>query len=257
VANLLLVHTWLPLPDFLFSGTTVSWSLAAELLFYLLFPAVLPLVKRIPQHRLWLAFGVTVCAVWMVPLVGQALPGPDMVPGVIPLSFPQYWFTYFFPLTRLPEFFLGMLLARLVRGGFSPKIGVVLPGVVTLAVLALAALYLPTPFIFAAATVVPIAFLIAGAASTDLRDVPTVWNRPWAVFLGDIAFAFYLVHYPILLVYRTVFGLPDITNTFALVGIAIVLVGVTTLAAWVIFHFVERPLTQRFGGRRKVLEEAR
>ncbi|MFE3025170.1 acyltransferase family protein, partial [Nocardia tengchongensis] len=58
VPNLLLVHTYVP------NWTTVgglnvpSWSLAAEMLFYLSFPLVLPLIMKIPTHRLVLAAAV-------------------------------------------------------------------------------------------------------------------------------------------------------------------------------------------------------
>src|SRR6185437_6910058 len=52
LASLFLVHTWVPSDLFVSAGNPVSWSLAAEMFFYFLFPVLLPRVKRLSPRGL-------------------------------------------------------------------------------------------------------------------------------------------------------------------------------------------------------------
>ncbi|MFH9422931.1 acyltransferase family protein, partial [Streptomyces sp. NPDC017529] len=51
--NLLLVHSWFPDPQIHLSVNQPAWSLCSELLFYLLFPALIGPILRIRESRLW------------------------------------------------------------------------------------------------------------------------------------------------------------------------------------------------------------
>ncbi|WP_326609877.1 acyltransferase [Streptomyces scopuliridis] len=72
--NLLLVQTWWPRYENLFSGNPLSWSLACEVFFYLAFPLLLRGIRRIRPERLWwwaigtmtaiVAVTLTRCSVW-------------------------------------------------------------------------------------------------------------------------------------------------------------------------------------------------
>ncbi len=52
MANLFLVHTWYPDLGMVTSGTGVTWSLASELFFYLLFPLIIVPLCALPVRRL-------------------------------------------------------------------------------------------------------------------------------------------------------------------------------------------------------------
>src|SRR4051812_31603838 len=54
ILNALLLHSFFPDMTIWTSYNSVSWSLSNEALFYLLFPAVFLLIKRIRPERLWL-----------------------------------------------------------------------------------------------------------------------------------------------------------------------------------------------------------
>lgn len=89
--NLLLIHTWVPQWSTVGGLNVPSWSLAAEVLFYLSFPLAFPLVRRIPAARLLLCLTVllllimglhTAYFLWFdgPTAVGNAF-APRLVPG--------------------------------------------------------------------------------------------------------------------------------------------------------------------------------
>ncbi|NUT52856.1 MAG: acyltransferase, partial [Saccharothrix sp.] len=103
--NLLLVHTWVPVREVFSSMNNVSWSLACEVLFYLSFPVLLPLVRRIRPERLWVAAGaLAVAGVLVVPVAGAVLPASPSVPWDPGTSMASFWFLYVFPPVRALEF---------------------------------------------------------------------------------------------------------------------------------------------------------
>src|SRR5699024_1960390 len=57
--NALLIHTWNPDWASLSGMNVPSWSLAAEMLFYLTFPLFIPLVRKVRGVGNWWAFGIT------------------------------------------------------------------------------------------------------------------------------------------------------------------------------------------------------
>lgn len=74
---------------------------------------------------LWYAAGGVVLVIMLMPLIAQTLL-PD-TPGFMfmKISWTQIWFVYVFPVARLLEFVLGMLLARIVLSGRWIGLGVI------------------------------------------------------------------------------------------------------------------------------------
>ncbi len=236
--SLFLVQAWFPTQRVYFAVNTPAWSLSCELAFYLAFPFLLPLVRRIPVPRLWAAAGLLVAAVFLVPVVALALPG-DVA----------YWFVWVFPVTRALDFVLGMVVARIVQAGRWVRTGLWLPSGLVLAGYA-AAPYLPARFGFVAVTVIPFALLIGATASADLAHARTPWRSAPVVLLGEVSFAFYLLHQ---LVIRGIDqGIGHRTwptaQGFALTG-AMLVVGLA--AAWVLHKAVERPMVRLLATRPK------
>ncbi len=141
VPCLLLIQTWWPDWTTLGGLNVPAWSLASEMLFYLLFPFVVPWVDRIRErwvpHAIAVLFaGIallhTAFYLWADGYKGidnlygarpQLPPAPDRTPEYeihgAPVWFAQdyigyadhgYWLSYYFPVARLPEFFLGVLV---------------------------------------------------------------------------------------------------------------------------------------------------
>lgn len=91
--NALLLQSWFPLSGVYFSGNAVSWFLSDLLFFYAIFPWLYPIVKRL-SSRVLLASMLVVYV-----LLASLLP-EEWVPAIL----------YIFPLTRLVDFVLGILL---------------------------------------------------------------------------------------------------------------------------------------------------
>ncbi|MEV5546686.1 acyltransferase [Streptomyces sp. NPDC052309] len=247
--NLLLLHAWVPSPQVFVSGNPVSWSLSAEVLFYALFPALWSVLSRIRPRHLWAAAGAaagsTVCLPAAVPLLlpaGPALPMPDGTPGLW-----HYWAVYVLPAARLPEFVLGMLLARIVREGRWRG-----PGPAPAAALAVLACALATclPYLYglAAATVVPLALVVGAVADAGLRGRTGRAGHPAAVRLGELSFAFYLVHRPVVVhVHRAL----DADGRGPIAEFLVILLSflVALMLSWLLHQGLEKPVMRRWGTR--------
>ncbi|MFI5675714.1 acyltransferase family protein [Streptomyces cellulosae] len=236
-ANLGLVQAWWPDPGVYFGANSVSWSLACEAFFYALFPALLPLLNRIRPQRLWASATLCVAAVFAVPVVATLLPAER-----------HYWFVYIFPPVRLLEFVLGILMALVVKSGRWPRIPVWSVAVLLVAAYAVTP-YFPPDAETSAVTVIPFALLIAAVAVADARGKRSVWRSRSAVWLGEISFAFYLVHQSVIV--DLMRGLdaqgsaPATAWTLAVGALA-----VSVALAGLMHRFVEVPMMRRFGRRR-------
>jgi peptidoglycan/LPS O-acetylase OafA/YrhL len=246
LANLFLVNSWLNEPHYTAGINIVCWSLVTEQFFYLLFPVLLPWVRRLRPERLWLVAGLMLLAVWTVPVVALQFGGEQVIGANVGKW--QFWIAYFCPLSRVPEFILGMVLARIVQSGKSVPLGMTASAVLLLVCQGAAMVLLPFPFLPAAAAVVPAALLTVAAATADLRERPSWLRRPTLVFLGDLSFAIYLVHWPVLLVTNWLTGNRPWGTPIAL-AVTLLTGAVVLLVAWLLHTRVERPMVRRFGGR--------
>ena len=226
--NLLLLQAWSPDIDVFFGLNTVSWSLACEVFFYAMFPVLFVVLRRMSGRALWPATAGVLALVWLVPVVAQSLPADD-----------RYWFIWVFPLTRLPEFAAGMLLARIVLQGRWPQRLGLGPAGALAAVAYLASRFLPDDFRIVAGTVVPLALLVAAAAAADVAGRPSPWRSATAVRLGELSYAFYLVHQLVLRLVEHVLG----TGHNALTGaaVAVLALALALAASWVLYEAVEQP----------------
>ncbi|SDM61541.1 Peptidoglycan/LPS O-acetylase OafA/YrhL, contains acyltransferase and SGNH-hydrolase domains [Allokutzneria albata] len=248
LGNLFLVQNWVPSKEFLLGPNPLAWSLACEFFFYLLFPFLLPLVRRIPVHKLRFAAGVLVLVGLSVPVLALLLQGPDFLPTV-PVPSDQIWLAYFLPAARLPEFVLGMVLARILAEGlWRPlRTGVILPlpflAIGTLAVL-------PPVFAFGPYFALPVALIVGEVASRDVRGVPSFLRRPAMIYLGDRSFALYMIHYVVIMYLCRFVFTPGATFSVpvATALILLVVIPVSLGAAWLLHRSVERPAVRRLAG---------
>jgi peptidoglycan/LPS O-acetylase OafA/YrhL len=238
--NLFLIQAWFPNGAILIGVNRVSWSLSCELLFYCLFPLILPLVQRIPAVRLWLCAGVAVVGlvaaqaliVFFTPSV-PVLPGWD-VPAL------QFWLTYFFPPLRLFEFVIGMLMARILMTNQWIRCGFLTASLFAVIGYAIDSVA-PFPYNLNVVFVVPIALLISAAAATDTAGRPTLFASSTMVWLGEMSFAFYMVHLEVLYGIRALLKEPTF-STPAAVAIVVMEFSSALLLAWVLYMLVERPI---------------
>ncbi|MFB6894724.1 acyltransferase family protein [Kitasatospora sp. NPDC056327] len=249
--NLLMLQVYVP--DFLtnFSVNPPGWSLAAEAVFYLCFPLLHLWIKRIQADRLkyWIA-GTVAGIVATVAVAYTVVPaGTAMMDNEPTTSATQYWFAYVLPFPRLLDFALGILVARAVMAGRWRNIGMVWSSVL-LAASFVAASYVPHIWGQRAVTVVPAVLLIAAGAIADNEGRPSAVRNRVMVWLGEVSFAFYLLHYVVIATTRRVLG-AGLYSGPATVALLVVEFVITLLASWALYALVERPITRRWSRPRK------
>ncbi len=200
--QLLLLQAWSPNPTIYFGGNDVTWSLSAEMFFYLMFPLVIIPLLRLRGRGLVITATATLSIMVVAPVI--ALRG-----GMSTDTF--FWMFFVFPPYRFGEFLLGMLLARAVVLGLRmprPAIGLVAAALGLVGVAAGLTLYTGDTGIYAdrpfvAVMVLPFfgLLLLAGATTDITRGGNWLSTRP-LLRLGEWSFALYLVHKPVYLLTR-------------------------------------------------------
>lgn len=193
--NLLLLQSWVPLPGVYFSGNAVSWCLSDLLFFYALFPM---LWRRMSTSALFSRSGAVQTALFVTAYTTVATLLPEAYGNTV---------LYIFPLFRLPDFLLGIYACRLYTtctewngwpAFFRSGRGVALELSAVGAVAISCGLFyvVPTNFSYTMLFWPSTAFfIIVFALSSQYggRIARCFSGRLW-VWLGNISFAFYMVH---------------------------------------------------------------
>ncbi|WP_082096486.1 acyltransferase family protein [Demequina gelatinilytica] len=237
------IQSWFPDAAIYHAGNQVSWSVADELFFYLMFPVLAVVVPRARPRRALLV--VSVAAIVAVPAVVVAL-------GSGPVG---SWAVYILPLQRIAEFVIGMALAHAMLRGWRPPVGLRAASILSVAAY-LAAGAVPEAFGDVSVTLAPLVLLIAAAAAADLDGASSPYRSRGLVVLGDWSYSFYLAHSLILVSVSGVVdkALPGGVGTdlapslLAIVGALVASVA----AAGAAYTWVEKPLERRLRGREPV-----
>ncbi|WP_345942438.1 acyltransferase [Streptomyces sp. SID2888] len=253
VLNLLLLQAWSSDPSVYLSVNGASWSLSCELLFYALFPLLLPLVRRIGVARLWWWAGGVAAAVLLLPVAALLLPAEPAIPAtgsaLDGVSFDRLWFLYIFPLSRLLDFALGMLMARIVLSGKWIRLGAGWSALLAAAAYVLGILT-PMAFTFDAVTIVPLALLVAALASADRTGTRTPMASWPLRLLGEASFAFYLVHGVVLTTMHDWVG----SDTGLATGVGVLFslgaLAVSLVLALAMHRWIESPAVRLWGRSR-------
>lgn len=234
--NLALVQPWFytSLHGFSigYSVNTVSWSLGCEAFFYLSFPFVIPLLRKLNAKQLYWTAGILTgltyaCQHWQYYLFPH---NPSA----------SFWFVYMFPPVRSIEFWLGVVTALLVKRGrwYGPDLW-------TAMALAIGVYYVNgtnwiTPYLHTISFDIVCCLLIAAAAQADLAGARSPWRWRPLVFLGEISFAFYLVHVELIQNIMRAWRPHGWHAETALLVIPCLLAGAIGLA-YLLYRFVEMP----------------
>ncbi|AKT38089.1 acyltransferase family protein [Chondromyces crocatus] len=249
--NLVLLQNWVPRIDYLGSVNPVSWSISCEAFFYALFPFLHPRFQRIPAHRLWRWFALVAALIVLFPALTYLLREPHTGTWWMPLPITQVWLVYFFPPTRLLEFILGILAARLVQARLWPRLPLwpplLLGGLVFLAIP-----ILPTAYLFGAALAVPLAMVIPTLATRDLAGHTGWLGHPVLIALGNASYALYLVHYPVLRIFRHAVGPQQRFAWWSGTLLALAAMAISIVVAVLMYTHLEEPIVRRHGRRRHV-----
>ncbi|MGW3118312.1 acyltransferase family protein [Streptomyces sp. NPDC001107] len=237
LANVLLVHSWWR--PWWQTLDPVSWSLACEAFFYAVFPLLALLLRRLGARGSAALAGASVLAV-------VALAWVDA----------HHWLDQpiaSFPAARLPEFVLGVAVARLVlldrwRGpGLEASLALAIIGYFLVPQVTDG--YAPTT-----CTVIGFALLIPAAAVADLRGLPSMWRHRRLVRLGELSFAFYMVHLLVLRAGTNLLGTKPLFGPTAGLAVTAIAFAVSLGLSWVLYEAVERPARRLLLRRRPSAE---
>lgn len=177
-----------------------GWSIGVEFFLYACFPLLIPLLGRLRNPRALLFTGVVVALAMTALTLWFVLGGKDDLLMFDPAS--AHRWLYRTPLTRLGDFLLGILAARLFVqvGGLRrfSGLGRWLAPAAAVAIVALMAwpAFVGSAWSYDLAYALPAVILIFGLATAPRGWLARGLSLPAVVLLGEASYAFYLVHVP-------------------------------------------------------------
>ncbi|SDS67687.1 acyltransferase family protein [Actinoplanes derwentensis] len=244
LTNILLINSWFPVDGFPNAVNLVAWTLCCEAFFYVTLPYLLPRLQRRATERLY---------VWLAVLPLLALLVNTAARELLPAPAAAHF--GFFPPGRYHEFLVGVIVGVLVvRGSWAG------PGLWTSSALVVVT-YVAHSWVDIS-VVVPVLFaaLIAAAATADIDGRWSPWRWQPIVVLGEVSYAFYLMHFLVMTTAVTViqraggagywFGEQPLFGGAGLFAVGTLVV--TLLIAVPMYYGLERPMMRVLGTRRPV-----
>jgi peptidoglycan/LPS O-acetylase OafA/YrhL len=244
VANLAMVHAWVPSWPWYFSYNAVSWSISTEFFFYLLFPFLI--INW--SHTFWWKLALAAAL-----LLGLMIAARDLhLPEITSVDTPSvHGLLYISPLARLLEFVAGMTTCLAFRWA-STKLGAASPWLFTIleaGALVVASWVLATHVIGTALLrVLPsTAVEYVGHADAWPAIVPVIFvfafqrgllsqflSLKACLLLGEASYSLYLVHY---------LGLHFVSKYLGIIGVPGFVGGgmVAIILAFILWRWVEIP----------------
>lgn len=220
-------QSWIPqsFTEWNFIG---SWSVSTELFFYMAFPLIFPLIKKMPFLFLCSSFAAT----------SLLIPFTIMISGHS--EFPIF---YVSPIHRFPEFVFGASLGVLFTNGltFPSRRSKIIGSIASVFVLSFISTKLNAGFmnmnIF---TVIATGMLVYSLASSSIKDSGI--NKVF-IYLGKVSYSFYLMQIPIIMFiekYRYLFDhFSTMTSWFIMAAANLAL-------AVLSYHFIEEKFIMKY-----------
>ncbi|MDP9106457.1 MAG: acyltransferase, partial [Candidatus Eremiobacteraeota bacterium] len=221
IAQVLAVQAWFPREEIYLGINSPAWSISVEAFFYALFPFLLGTISRSFATARARTIFVMAAATWACAAAVFAIPHHADV-----------WTTFIFPPVRLVDFVVGMLLGLAFMRGYR------LPGAATQweagAICAGAAAILAIPLVPAgwrySLWMLPFWAVLIAVFAQRRGSISRLLSRPLFVRLGEMSYAFYLVHLTVLILSEHVVP-PAFVTVAALAG--------SLAAAWQLHTSVE------------------
>jgi peptidoglycan/LPS O-acetylase OafA/YrhL len=192
----LALQAWHPDLGVAYAFNAPGWSIGVELFLYALLPLIIPLAAYV--ERRWSPVWLAAVAVLAMVALAALFAGTDLhdLPPGDPSS--AHRWLYRTPLTRIGDFILGVVAARLYVGWrHDHRWGSVMVYGALLATIVFATSrdHLFSEYSWDISYAVPAMLLILGLALAPLNRVSRVLAHPGLVLLGEASFALYLTHW--------------------------------------------------------------
>ncbi|MDR6691329.1 peptidoglycan/LPS O-acetylase OafA/YrhL [Microbacterium sp. 1154] len=246
ITNALLVQSWVPDRDVYFGMNAPSWSLACEAFFYLAFPFVIPVLRRLTARS---ARNAVIALVAADLLIAAAV---TVALGVGDLS---SFLLYVFPPFRIIGFLAGCALALWMKEGVRISHPLWIPtlalGVAYCGLAGAQVAFGPAGHGIEDAILLPfVLWLIAAAGYSDLSGKPGWLRSRMAIRLGEWSFALYLTHWLLMTVAVHLFPSVYEATILVRVGADLVFVAIAVGVSAFFYYAVEAPLEKRLRGAR-------
>lgn len=228
IASTFLLQPFFPYSDYFFSFNSPSWSLGCEQLFYFCFPLIIPFLS----DRKKIFITLVVCLLLM--LAGMILTPAEQIKA--------YW--YVNPITRLPDFLIGVLLYQFYQSSCNQKIsynmGTLLEigSIVLFFLFYLAAADIPKVYRYSCHYWLPISLLILIFA-LQKGSISRLLSNKYLIIGGEISYSFYLIHLFIILTYSKMSTLYQWPTQW-LVSVPIILC-ITIVLSLLSYYYFEKP----------------
>lgn len=235
IPDMLMLQSWIPSPDFYFSGNAPSWFVSDLMLCYLLFIPAITLINRRPRLFACI-FSLYMIAYFSCVIL---LPGPLVHPIV-----------YIFPPMQFPVFVLGMLLAKRYgapREGFTATTANVVVIVIIMMVAAQMWYYESvTPRLtLSSYWWIATGLLIVGLTLLDANGcmMIRIFHLTPLIRLGDISYAVYIFHIPFLYTWQVICRHLDLT--IPILPDFVIFTSLTIVGGVIIHYLIEIPVTKK------------
>lgn len=245
LGNLFLLQSWIPLQEA--KANIVAWCLSDLIIFYALFPWLVRM--RVKQLALALViYGGVIIA------IGSQIPEKASSGFLL-----RGWFYYMFPLSRLIDFALGILVyhayRRVEERGHvawwkrATPLAHFLVELIPILLFILAFLFtrrynIPgyNVYSFFIPSCLLIYILALAHKSGDRAGIPAWLSKPWLIYMGEISFSFYMIHYLVILITNRVFSWIYPENPWPLR--LLVTLGITIVGSILINKYFEQPIAR-------------
>ncbi len=243
----LLLEAWFP--RILYFWNAVAWSLSVEVIFYLVFPFVIPSLDKLSRNRL--LFWIGTC--WVASLAitnAYVMLRPDGAAHTTSADAQLFWLNIikFNPFARLPEFLLGMGFGALfLRSKPTAPLSPILAGTAFLVLAIALRAEIPYPIMHTGLLALGFGLVIFGFATQTPAGI--LASRPLVV-LGEGSYSFYLLHVFPLVIMAFVLHLGNSPHIRAiLVGYLLCLI----LVSVGVHLGIERPMRNLLRPRKRLL----
>lgn len=225
--NLTYLQSFIPSSNIYFSFNAPSWSLSNEMFFYIcFFPLAIISIKNLYLSTLSLLFIVITSAI----IVNNTI-GNDIIYGNSSFA---HWLFYIFPAFRILEFLVGMIIYNVWSKGIRLHRCFIPISYIALLAFMYCAIKIPEPFRMSL-YYLPVVALFLFSHLTDSSNINRFYSTRIMVLLGNASFAFYLIHQPLINIFRhklSSFNLSDI----ALFSVSLLCISIASIIVYELYE---------------------